>query len=160
MLKFDWNSVFTLVNLLIFFLLMKKFLFGRIKKVIDARRELLDGEFKKAENTNKEADAKLADYENKISNYQAEGQQIIEDSKDRAKQEYDKILDRAENDANELRADAERQIEEEREAARRASKEELASLAIEAAEKIVEKNVSAETDSSIFDEFLNESSEE
>ncbi len=160
MLKFDWNAVFTLVNLIIFYLLMKKFLFGRIKKVIDKRRELLDSEFKKAEETNAEAENKLRDYENKISDYKNEGRKIIDDARENARVEYDKILDRAENDANALRADAEREIEEERQAARRASKEEIASLALQAAEKVVGKSVSADTDSAIFDEFLNESSDE
>ncbi len=160
MLKFDINALFTLVNLIIFYLLMKKFLFGRIKKVLDARRKMIDEQFKTAKKTNIEANKKLKDYESRIASYKTEGEQIISDAKESAKAEYDKILDRAESDAASLRADAEREIEEEKLAARKASKEELADLAIQAAEKIVEKNVSAETDSAIFDEFLNESSDE
>ncbi len=160
MLKFDWNTVFTLINLIVFYLLMKKFLFGRIKKVLDARRELLDKQFKEAEDTNREADEKLKDYESKISDYKAEGQRIIDDARDSAKVEYDKILTRADEDANELKAQAQREIDEEIAAARKASKEEIASLAMQAAEKVVGKSVSADTDSAIFDEFLNESSDE
>ena len=159
MLKFDINALFTLVNLLVFYLLMKKFLFGRIKKVIDARRELINGRFRDAEKANDEAEKKLAEYESKISNYKDEGQKIIDDARDSAKAEYAKILERAENDTAEMKAQAEREIEEEREAARRASKEELASLAMEAAEKVVKNNVSVQTDSALFDEFLNESSD-
>ena len=160
MLKFDWNTVFTLINLIVFYLLMKKFLFGRIKKVLDARRELLDKQFKEAEDTNREADEKLKDYESKISDYKAEGQRIIEDARDSAKVEYDKILTRADEDAKELKAQAQSEIDEEIAAARKASKEEIASLAMQAAEKVVGKSVSADTDSAIFDEFLNESSDE
>lgn len=160
MLKFDWNTVFTLINLIVFYLLMKKFLFGRIKKVLDARRELLDKQFKEAEDTNREADEKLKDYESKISDYKAEGQRIIDDARDSAKVEYDKILTRADEDAKELKAQAQSEIDEEIAAARKASKEEIASLAMQAAEKVVGKSVSADTDSAIFDEFLNESSDE
>lgn len=160
MLKFDWNSVFTLINLIVFYLLMKKFLFGRIKKVLDARRDMIDGQFKKAEKTEALADEKLADYESRIANYEEEGKKIISDAKASAKTEYDKIIEKAQSDAKELRADTEKQLEEEREASRKATKEEFAALVMETAEKVVGANVTAESDSAIFDEFLKESSDE
>ncbi|MBE6720304.1 MAG: F0F1 ATP synthase subunit B [Ruminococcaceae bacterium] len=160
MLKFDWNIAFTFVNLIVFYLLMRKFLFGRIKKVMDERKALIQKQFDDAEQTSKEADEKLADYENRIANVEAEGEKIIADAKDSAKVEYNKIITKAEVDAEALKADAKKQIEMDSLAAKKAAKEEIASLAMQAAEKVVGKNVSAETDSDIFDDFLKESSEE
>ncbi|MBQ3903426.1 MAG: F0F1 ATP synthase subunit B [Eubacterium sp.] len=160
MLKFDWNALFVLINLIVFFLLMKKFLFGRIAKVIEARRQLINSRFREAEETTAKADKTLAEYESKLSEYKAEGDKIIEGARDDAKVEYDKIIERAENDAEKIKSDARIQMKNEAESARKAAKEEIASLALEAAEKVVGKSVSAETDSEIFDEFLNESSEE
>lgn len=160
MLKFDWNALFVLINLIVFFLLMKKFLFGRIAKVIEARRQLINSRFREAEETSAKADKTLAEYENKLSEYKAEGDKIIEGARDDAKVEYDKIIERAENDAEKIKSDARIQMEKEAQSARKAAKEEIAALALEAAEKVVGKSVSAETDSEIFDEFLNESSED
>ena len=160
MLKFDWNILFTFVNLIVFYLLMKKFLFGRIKKVLDARKELIQKQFDDAEETSKQADEKLADYEDKIANVEAEGEQIIAEARDSAKVEYDKIIERAEADAAALKADAEKQIKIDSDNAKKAAKEEIASLAMQAAEKVVGRNVSAEADSDIFDDFLKESSED
>ena len=160
MLKFDWNIAFTFINLVVFYLLMKKFLFDRIKKVMDARKELIQKQFDDAAQTEKEANEKLADYENRIANYEAEGEQIISEAKDNAKVEYNKIIEEAEADAKALKADAKKQIEIDTLNAQRAAKEEIASLAMQAAEKVVGKNISADTNSDIFDEFLKESSEE
>ncbi len=160
MLKFDWNIAFTFINLVVFYLLMRKFLFGRIKKVMDARKELIQKQFDDAAQTEKEANEKLADYENRIANYEAEGEQIISEAKDNAKVEYNKIIEEAEADAKALKADAKKQIEIDTLNAQRAAKEEIASLAMQAAEKVVGKNISADTNSDIFDEFLKESSEE
>lgn len=160
MLKFDWNALFVLINLIVFFLLMKKFLFGRIAKVIEARRQLIDSRFREAEETSAKADETLAEYEDKLSGYRAEGDKIIEGARDDAKLEYDKIIRRAETDAEKIKSDARVQMENEAQSARQAAKEEIASLAIEAAEKVVGKSVNAETDSEIFDKFLNESSED
>ena len=49
MLKFDINILWTLINLIIFFVLMKLFLFKPIKKTLDMRMELIEGQFKAAE---------------------------------------------------------------------------------------------------------------
>lgn len=160
MLKFDWNILWTLINLVFFFLLMKLFLFKPIKKVLDKRQELIDTELENARKTSELADEKLVDYESRIANVDDEAKQIIADAKDSARSEYDRIINRAEDDAKQIKADAKKQMEAEAMAVRRAAKDEITSLAIAAAEKVVGKTVDAQTDSDIFDEFLNEGSVE
>ena len=59
MLKFDLNLVWTIVNLLILYFLMKKFLFGRINAIIAKRQEEADAQFAIAGEKQKEAE-KLA----------------------------------------------------------------------------------------------------
>lgn len=159
MLKFDWNMLWTLINLILFFVLMRVFLFKPIKKTLDKRKELIAKQFKDAEDAEQAAQEKLAQYEEKLTSVEDEKKQIILDAKDSAKAEYGRIIDKAQVDAQKLKEDARKQIEAESENAKRAAKEEIASLAMQAAEKVVGANVSAKTDSDIFDEFLNESSE-
>ena len=156
MLKFDWNLLFTFVNLIVFFVFMRLFLFKPIKRTIQARKELIEKQFKDADDVSKQADEKLADYEQRIADVEAEGEQIIADAKADAKVEYSKIIDRANADADKIRQDAKLLAQEETENARRASKEELTALVMQAAEKIVKDSVSIKTDSDIFDEFLKE----
>ena len=158
MLKFDLNILWTLINLIFFYVLMRLFLFKPIKKVIDKRQEMINNEIESARRTNEIADEKLADYESRIADVQNEADKIIESAREEAKAEYGIILDRAENDAQKLKEDARKQMDAEAQAIRRSAREEFASLALEAAEKIVGKNVDASTNSDIFDEFLNESS--
>lgn len=160
MLKFDFNLLWTIVNLIIFYLLMRLFLIKPIKKTLQARKELIDNQFKEAEDTVNAANEKMADYEDKIKNVNTEAKGIISDARDKAKVEYNKILDKANNDATRLKQDAQKQIELDTENARRDVKEELAKLAMEAAQKVVGESVSAKTDAEIYDKFLNESSED
>ena len=157
MLKFDFNLLWTIFNLIIFYLLMRLFL---IKKTLQARKELIDNQFKEAEDTVNAANEKMADYEDKIKNVNTEAKEIISDARDKAKVEYNKILDKANNDATRVKQDAQKQIELDTENARRDVKEELAKLAMEAAQKVVGESVSAKTDAEIYDKFLNESSED
>lgn len=160
MLKFDFNLLWTIFNLIIFYLLMRLFLIKPIKKTLQARKELIDNQFKEAEDTVNAANEKMADYEDKIKNVDTEAKEIISDARDKAKVEYNKILDKANNDATRVKQDAQKQIELDTENARRDVKEELAKLAMEAAQKVVGESVSAKTDAEIYDKFLNESSED
>ena len=138
MLKFDINILWTLINLIIFFVLMKLFLFKPIKKTLDKRKELIEGQFKAAE------DKKKA---------------IIAEARNNAKGEYDKIVARANDDAVKIKQDAKKASELESEKARLAVKQEIAELAMQAATKVVEKEVSPETNKMLYDQFLNESSD-
>ena len=169
MLKFDLNLLWTVINLIVFFVLMKVFLFKPIKKTLDARKELIAKQFKDAEDANNAAlsaaqsannaaEQKMADYESKIANVQSEAEQIISDAKDNAKVEYGKIISRAEVDTARMKKEAQKQIDAEKESARAAAKEEIASLAMQAAEKVVGANVDDKTNNNILNEFLNESS--
>ncbi len=160
MIKFDFNLLWTIINLIIFYVLMRVFLFKPIKKTIDKRNELIQNQFRQAEDANTAAEEKMADYESKIANAESEAQQIIDDAKVNAKTEYNKIIERAQNDADELKEQNKKQLAVETENARRAAKEEIASLAMQAAEKVVGASISDQTNSDIFDEFLNESSVE
>jgi len=159
MLKFDWNFLFTIVNLIVFYLLMKKFLFGRIKKVMDERRELLAKQQQEAADKDAAAEAKLAAYNEKLAGAEAEGEQLIAEAKAKADAAYGRRMEQAEADAAQMKADAQLQIDADRAKAMKESRREVAALAVQAAEKVIGANVNADTDSAIFDEFLSEGSE-
>lgn len=160
MLKFDFNLLWTIFNLIIFYLLMRLFLIKPIRKTLQARKELIDNQFKEAEDTVNAANEKMADYEDKIKNVDTEAKGIISDARDKAKVEYNKILDKANDDAVKMKQEAQKQIKQDTENARRDVKEELAKLAMETAQKVVGESVNAQTDADIYNKFLNESSED
>ena len=48
MLRVDWNLLLTIINLLLLFVLMRIFLFKPVQKIIAARQEEADRQFKDA----------------------------------------------------------------------------------------------------------------
>ena len=160
MLKFDWNILWTLINLLFFFVLIRLTLFKPIKKVLDKRQELIDNQFEDAQNAQNEAQSLKAEYQSELDNVQNEKTQIIVDARADAKVEYGKIVERANADAEKIKADARKSARLETEKARLAVKEEIAELAMDTAQKIVEESSSKEIDRDIYNKFLNESSDE
>ena len=159
MLKFDWNFLIMLFNLVVFFILMKVFLFKPVMKVMEKRKEMINKQFQEAEDANAQAEELKKQYEEKLENINDESQRIISDAKESAKAEYSKIIEKAEDDAEKLLDVAKKQAVEERENEMRIARENIADLAMEAAAKVVGASVSLKTDSDIFDEFLNESSD-
>ena len=159
MLKFDWNFLVMLLNLVVFFFLMKKFLFKPVMKVMEKRKEMINKEFQEADEAKAQAEELKKQYEDKIDTINDESQRIIGEAKESAKAEYSKIIERAENDADKLLDEAKKQAVVERENEMRAARENIAELAMEAAAKVVGANVTDKTNSDIFDEFLNESSD-
>ena len=155
MLKFDINILWTLINLIIFFVLMKLFLFKPIKKTLDKRKELIEGQFKAAEDKEKKAEELQAEYQSQLSGVEDEKKAIIAEARNNAKGEYDKIVARANDDAVKIKKASELESEK----ARLAVKQEIAELAMQAATKVVEKEVSPETNKMLYDQFLNESSD-
>lgn len=159
MLKFDWNFLVMLFNLVVFFVLMRVFLFKPIMRVMEKRREMINKQFQEADEATAQAEELKKEYEEKLENIGDESQRIIDDAKESAKAEYSKIIERAESDADKLLDEAKKQAVAERESEMRAARENIAELAMEAAAKVVGANVTDKTNSDIFDEFLNESSD-
>ena len=160
MLKFDLNFLWTIINLILFFVLMRFLLFKPIKKILTQRQEMIDNQFKDAENAREQADSLKSLYEAELAGVEDEKKQIITDARADAKTEYDKIVNRAQSDADRIKSDARKAAEAETEKARLSVKEGIAQLAMETAGKVVGEKSSAEIDSSIYDKFLNESSDD
>lgn len=100
-----------------------------------------------------------ANNQSQLSGVEDEKKQILAEARNNAKAEYDKIVARANTDATKIKTDAKKASELESEKARLAVKQQIAELAMQTATKVVEKEVSAETDKMLYDEFLNESSD-
>ena len=127
----------------------------------DAEITLLtcDGEALAAEDKEKKAEELQAEYQSQLSGVEDEKKAIIAEARNNAKGEYDKIVARANDDAVKIKQDAKKASELESEKARLAVKQEIAELAMQAATKVVEKEVSPETNKMLYDQFLNESSD-
>ena len=135
MLKFDLNLLWTVINLVVFFILMKVFLFKPIKKTLDKRKAMIDQQFSNADAAQKQADELKAQYQGQLSGVEDEKKQILNDARANAKAEYNKIIDRAQADADKIKSDAKKASDFECEKARSAVNEQIAALAMETAEQ-------------------------
>ena len=154
MIKIDINLVFTIINLLVLYLLMKKFLFGPIIKVMDVRKAMIDQQFAGAKEQEDQAKALKEQYEGALKSAREESFQIMEQDRKEAKAQADKTVEDTQAKVSAMLAKAQEDINTERENAMRQMKDDVASLAMEAAGKIIGKNSGADQDLSLYDQFI------
>ena len=95
MLKLDWNLLFTAINIVVWYIIIKLFLFKPVNNIIDKRRDAINGKFNEAESAKKDAYALKAKYEEAVSNASNERQSIIEKARASADEEYKRVLEEA-----------------------------------------------------------------
>lgn len=161
MLEFHLSTIlFTIVNLLVLFLLMKKFLFARVNAVLEQRAALVKQEISSAEDNNRQAQELKAQYEGKLTDARHEAAKIVADAQNRAQRVYEGKMAEAETDAKRLRSEAEAQIFTERDAMLRGARNEVASLALLAAAKVAQRSMGSDDDKALVDTFLSEVGEQ
>lgn len=159
MLRLDINLLFTMINLFVLYLLMKKFLFGPVNKILAKRKGLLDKQIEDASLTEKNALKLKDEYEAALKSAKDESEQIVADAKVRARTEYEKIVKETEIKSGEIMENAQKNIELERSKALRKMEAEITDLAIAAATKIVSEKSTAESNQKLYDHFLAEAGE-
>ncbi|MCR5666080.1 MAG: F0F1 ATP synthase subunit B [Eubacterium sp.] len=155
MLRIDINIVWTIVNLIIFFLLIRVFLFKPIMKVIKEREELIQGQFDKAEETQKQADSLKTQYEDALHDAKEESAQIIESARTRAKAQSDEIVANAHEQADKMIKQTQTEVERQQEQALSEVEGQIASLAVSAAMKIIGEATGEQTDEEMYQKYLN-----
>ena len=112
MLNLNWQIIWTFVNIIVLFLLLKKFLFSRVTRIMDEREALINGNIEQAEQQSREAEELKTRYEAELANAKAEAASIVAEAKARGQKEYDKQLAAAREDAARVMQEANRTIEE------------------------------------------------
>lgn len=156
MLTFNSGLLWTFVNLIVFFLILKKILFRPVMGMIEKREQMISGQIKDAEQKNTQAGLLKEKYETELKNANQEAAQIVKTAKERGKEEYQKILKDANAEASKVIADATKTIETEREKAMQGIQNEIAQVAIAAASKVIQENVDQVSNEKILDDFLKE----
>ena len=92
MLRLDWNLLFTVINLLLLFVLMKIFLFKPVQKIIAARQAEADKQFDEAAAKQAEADGLKAQYAKSIASVEEEKSKAMQETMKKADAEYQRIV--------------------------------------------------------------------
>ncbi len=151
-----WEMLFALLNLLILFLLVKKFLYKPVKKMLAQRQETIDNEYKQAEDAKEQALSDKKTYEEKLSHAESEADSLIQSAVVTANQREQEILADAKEKADSIIRQAEEDAKLELRKAEETIKEEIVNVGTLLAGKILEREVKEEDHKKLIDSFINE----
>ena len=143
----DW----TIINLIVLFLLLRHFLINPVSNIMEQRRKLIADGLQNAQDTQDEANRLKAEYEEALSGAKKESAEIVDKARIDARAEYDRIVGEAGAKAGNIIENAKENVRIEREQTMKELQSQIAGLAIASAEKIV-----GDKEQNIYDQFLGE----
>ena len=156
MIHIDFNIIWTVVNLLILFVLLRIFLFKPVLGMIEKRKGIIQNSLNEADEKNAAAGELKKQYENSLKDAKQESFQIVSDAKDRAQVQYNQIIDKANADASQIVKQANAAAEADRDKILKDAQAELAEVALAAASKLLGTTVDAKANKDMLDAFLAE----
>ena len=87
--------VWTIINLIVLFLLLRHFLINPVSNIMEQRRKLIADGLQNAQDTQDEANRLKAEYEEALSGAKKESAEIVDKARIDARAEYDRIVGEA-----------------------------------------------------------------
>lgn len=155
-----WTIVAQLCNLLIQVYLFKRFLFEPVKKVIKQRQDEINGIYTSAEEADEKAQAAKKDYECLMEGAKTEAAQIVKDATSSAQTRSSEIISEAKEEAAAIRKKASADIELEKKKALNDVKDDISTIAMDIAEKVVEKEINENDQKALIADFIQKMGDE
>ena len=151
-----WNIVYSLANLTIIFLLVKKFLFKPIQNVLAARQNEIDARYAAAQEAEEAASNDREIYAQKLTHADNEVQQILADATARAQNRADRIVTEARDKADGIVRQAQTQADLEMKKAEAGIKREIVDVSALLTEKLLGREINAGDHRDMIDSFIDE----
>lgn len=155
-----FTALFTLINTIVLFWVLSKFLFHPVMKMINDRQQEIDGMYADADKARSEAAAMEADYRQKLAAAAETGERIVKEAVARGQAREDDIVTQAKAEANAIMEKAAADIAQEKKKAVNDAKDEISEMAMTIASKVVGRALSAQDQADLVDHFINELGEQ
>lgn len=143
-----------IVNVLVMFVVLRLLLYKPILKFMKKREHAFSDKVDDLDAREKKLVRQKVQYEQMMSDAQGQAADIVTKSNDMAKEHAREILGNAKDHAKDMVVRAKKEIEAEKTQARIDMRTEIAEMSVQIAEKVLEREISAEDNRKIIDEFF------
>ena len=149
-----WQILISLANLVILFLIIKKFLFKPVKKMLAERKAALDQQYAAAEQAERKALADRDAWEQKLKNADAEANAVMQEATAKAQKRGDRIVSDAREKADGIVRQAQAAAELERKKAEDGMKREIVDVSAVLTEKMLGREINTQDHRAMIDSFI------
>lgn len=149
-----WSILVSLANLLIMFLILKRFLFKPVQKMMAARKQQVDQIYQDAKENRDSAINMKQEYEARLATAREEADGLVRNAVQTAQRKGDSIVAEANSQASHLKQKAEQEIAQEKKQMLQDVRGEISDIAVSIASKVVEREVKKQDYDGFVDEFI------
>lgn len=149
------NALWYLICFAILILLVKHFAWGPVSEMMEKRRQKVINDLDSAASDRKKAETLANEREAALKNSRQEATQILSDAKANAQKKTGKeIVASANEDAAAIRKKANEEAAKAKSDALDSARDQVADISVAIAEKVIAKNLSAEDQKDLVDQFI------
>mgnify|MGYP002537493018 CR=1 FL=1 len=155
-----WQILISLCNLLLLFLIIKRFLYKPVKKVLAQRQAALQEQYDAAASAQTDAEENRSKWEQKLHGAQEEADNLLKKATAAADRRGEQIVSEAKEKAEGIIRQAEDQAVLERKKAAAGIKKEIADVSTALTEKMIGRELREEDHRAMIDSFIREIGED
>ena len=140
----------------VLFFFVWKWVLPRLGKILEERRQKIQGSLEEAETAKRDADNMLADYQQKLRDAGTEASKIIDEARKTSEQMRKDLLAKAEDESRQVVAKAQEEVRAERDRAVQALRRELAEASVELAARVVGESLDKERHTRLVEQYIDE----
>lgn len=150
------DMIWAIINFIILVAILNKFLYKPILGVLDARKQDIKNKLDEAANARNEAIQVKEEYTKEMQNARQEAQEIISKATKLAEESKSGILQEARVESEKVLKKAQEEIRLEKEKAKAELRNEVATLAVMAAGRVLERTIQREDHEQMIRQFVQE----
>lgn len=154
MIEINATIIAQVLNFLILVAILRALAYEPVAKMLKQRSDKIQDSLDKAAADRKAAEQTLAQYKNQLADANRRAQEIVDRAELTARQERDALVAETKREIERMKQNAQAEIQNERNRAFEEMKSEIVTLSLQAAEKIVAKNLSSKENDKLVDDFI------
>lgn len=151
-----WQIVVSLCNLVILFLIVKKFLYKPVCNMLKSREELLEKQKEEAKAALDEAESTKKELEEQLKGASDRANEIVEEATLLAEKRREKITDEAHAQAEAIVKQARDEAELEKKRAEDEIKTQIVEVSFALGEKLIEREIKEQDHHRLIDDFISQ----
>lgn len=151
-----WDALAVFLAFIILLIVVFYFAYKPVKKLIQKRRDYVEGKLRNAENSEKEALQKVEEAQLELKKSRQEALVIVEQAKVDADQERQRIHAKAKEEADQEVLRAKQEIEQEIEKSKDEIHSQIVDVAFDASKKVLSREVNQKDNEKLINEFISD----
>lgn len=154
MIEINATIIAQVVNFLILVAILRALAYEPVAKMLKQRSDKIQNSLDQAAADRKAAEQTLEQYKSQLADANKRAQEIVDRAELTARQEREALVAETKREIERMKANAQAEIQNERNRAFEEMKAEIVTLSLQAAEKIVAKNLSSKENDKLVNDFI------